>query len=190
MRILSRSVDNSVRIKKDDYKGLTALAQYIIRSPFSLSKLSYHGDSGMVTYRSKMTHGRNKKNFVVMNAEEFIAAITQHIPEKEQDNDIEVIDVSTYKPKRIPSPTWRECIKKIWEVDPLACPKCQAEMKIVSFIIKKKVIRKILVHLRIWDESARQRPPPSSKTMSSDYSLNPNDLFYEPFEDGWPGYDK
>jgi len=169
------SVDNSVRIKKGDSKGLTALAQYIIRSPFSLSKLRYHEDSGMVTYHSKMSHGKNKKNFVVINAEEFIAAITQHIPEKNfqlvryygwysnrmrgdrkkeeqqvpelgKQNDIEVIDISSYKPKRIPSPTWRECIKKIWEVDPLECPKCQAEMKIISFIIKKKVVNKILVH--------------------------------------------
>jgi len=40
------SVDNSVRIKKGDCKGLTVLAQYIIRSPFSLSKLRYHKDSG------------------------------------------------------------------------------------------------------------------------------------------------
>ncbi len=29
-----------------------------------------------------MTHGKNKKNFEVYTAEEFIAAITHHIPEK------------------------------------------------------------------------------------------------------------
>jgi hypothetical protein len=29
-----------------------------------------------------MTHGGNKKNFEVFSAEEFIAAITQHIPDK------------------------------------------------------------------------------------------------------------
>jgi hypothetical protein len=29
-----------------------------------------------------MTHGKNKENFEVFNAGEFIAAITQHIPEK------------------------------------------------------------------------------------------------------------
>ena len=29
-----------------------------------------------------MTHGKNKKNFSITTAEEFIAAITQHIPEK------------------------------------------------------------------------------------------------------------
>ena len=29
-----------------------------------------------------MTHGNNKKNFDIFTAEEFIAAITQHIPDK------------------------------------------------------------------------------------------------------------
>jgi len=28
-----------------------------------------------------MTHGSNKKNFEVFSSEEFIAALTQHIPE-------------------------------------------------------------------------------------------------------------
>ena len=29
-------------------------------------------------------------------------------------------------------------IKKVWEVDPLECPKCHAEMKIISFISKSQ----------------------------------------------------
>ena len=33
-------------------------------------------------YRSDMTHGKNKKNFELLPAEEFIARVTQHIPEK------------------------------------------------------------------------------------------------------------
>jgi hypothetical protein len=37
---------------------------------------------GKVLYRSCLTHGKNKKNFEVFTAEEFIAAITRHIPEK------------------------------------------------------------------------------------------------------------
>jgi len=31
----------------------------------------------------------------------------------------EVIDVSAFKPRRIPSKKWRELIKKVWEADPL-----------------------------------------------------------------------
>jgi hypothetical protein len=33
-----------------------------------------------------MTSGKNKKNFQIYTAEEFIAAITQHIPEKSFQN--------------------------------------------------------------------------------------------------------
>ena len=29
----------------------------------------------------------------------------------------------------LPSRNWPDCIKKVWEVDPLECPKCGAEMK-------------------------------------------------------------
>jgi len=39
-------------------------------------------DTGKVLYRSGMTHGSNKKNFEIFTPEQFIAAITQHIPDK------------------------------------------------------------------------------------------------------------
>ncbi|MCR4321918.1 MAG: transposase zinc-binding domain-containing protein, partial [Candidatus Brocadiaceae bacterium] len=42
-----------------------------------------------------------------------------------------IIDVSEYQPRRIPSKQWRDCIKKIYEADPLCCPKCGGEMKLV-----------------------------------------------------------
>ena len=38
-------------------------------------------------------------------------------PEKE---DIQIIDVADYQPAHVSSKTWRECIKKIWEVNPCA----------------------------------------------------------------------
>ena len=149
------SVDNSVRIAADNQEGQITLAQYIIRNTFSVEKLTYNEQSGMVIYHSKMTHGKGKKNFEVYTAEEFVAAITQHIPSKSFQMvryygyyanksrgmrkkkgiyrpgdepevtpmaDVEVIDVSEYNPPRIPSKTWRECIKKIWEVDPCYVP--------------------------------------------------------------------
>ena len=52
--------------------------------------------------------------------------------------DSKIINVINYKPKRIPQLMWRECIKKVWEVDPLACPQCIVEMRIIIFICKKK----------------------------------------------------
>ncbi len=76
------SVHNGVRVKRDDEQGRENIGQYIIRNTFSIEKLTYNTKTGTVIYHSKMTQGNNKKNFEVYTAEEFIAAITQHIPEK------------------------------------------------------------------------------------------------------------
>ncbi len=76
------SVHNEVRIARDDEQGREKIGQYIIRNTFSEEKVRYNEDNGSVIYQSGMTHGKNKKNFEVYTVEEFIAAITQHIPEK------------------------------------------------------------------------------------------------------------
>ena len=44
--------------------------------------MTYNEQMGTVIYRSKMTCGRNRRNFELFSAVDFIAAITQHIPEK------------------------------------------------------------------------------------------------------------
>ena len=44
--------------------------------------------------------------------------------------------------------SWARLIKKVFESDPLACPRCSTEMKVVAFILDPPVIRKILDHLR------------------------------------------
>jgi hypothetical protein len=111
---------------------------------------------------------------------EFIAAITQHIPErlaqmvryygwysnrmrgncqraellqseseKSEAENNEVIVISNFQMKIIPLLAWCECIKKVWEVDPLLCSHCGGLMKIVSFIYERKVIIKILAHFEI-----------------------------------------
>lgn len=76
------SVHNGVRVARDDEKGMDFLAQYIIRNTFSLEKITYHDETGTFIYRSLTSCGKNKKNFQIYTAEEFIAVITQHIPEK------------------------------------------------------------------------------------------------------------
>ena len=47
-----------------------------------MTKMTYVTESGTVLYQSKLGHGKNKRNFELFTAEEFIAAITQHIPPK------------------------------------------------------------------------------------------------------------
>ena len=75
-------------------------------------------------------------------------------PPGENTDEATVLDVSDYQPPRIPSKTWRELIKKIWEVDPLSCPRCGHEMKIISLIHEPGVIQRILRHLGLWKEQS------------------------------------
>jgi hypothetical protein len=53
---------------------------------------------------------------------------------------------------------WARLIQKIYNVNPLLCPKCLGFMKIISFIEDDQVISKILKHLGLWE--VKQRPPP------------------------------
>ena len=39
-----------------------------------------------------------------------------------------------HEPRGIPSAKWRELIENVWEADPLLCPKCSREMRIVALI--------------------------------------------------------
>jgi hypothetical protein len=54
--------------------------------------------------------------------------------------------------------SWARLIQKIYEVDPLICPKCQGTMRVISAIDDRQVIRATLEHLGLW--LVRSRPPP------------------------------
>jgi len=111
-----------------------------------------------------------------------------------------VIDVSDYHPPRIPSKKWRELInpsspcglrrdsRKVWEVDPLICPHCGAEMKLIALIDDDEVIEKILRHLKLWPE----RPAPACLSRAPPRSPLPDggERIIEPFfDDPFPDYD-
>ena len=48
---------------------------------------------------------------------------------------VEIIEHLAPKARRIPSRSWRELIKKVWEVDPLLCPQCQHENTLHSGLV-------------------------------------------------------
>ena len=57
---------------------------------------------------------------------------------------------------------WSALIKRVYEVDPLCCPKCGGTMAIVSFIEQEDqadVIERILKHCRLWDDYPARAPP-------------------------------
>jgi len=53
---------------------------------------------------------------------------------------------------------WARFIQKIYELDPLTCPKCQGRMCIIAFIEDPEVIKKILKHLDLWNLKTRSSP--------------------------------
>jgi hypothetical protein len=76
------------------------------------------------------------------------------------------------------SQSWAMLIKRVYEVDPLACPKCGATMKVVAFIEPPQgdVIEKILRHCGLWDVAGPRGPP--AETASVHDGDEPRELTY------------
>ena len=62
--------------------------------------------------------------------------------------------------------SWAQLIKRVYEVDPLVCPKCGGEMRIIAFIIDHDVVDAILRHLAK-AEAQSPRGPPSVTALSA-----------------------
>jgi hypothetical protein len=75
------SVHNRIRTKAADAEGRQRLARYMIRCPFALNKMSFHRNSGMVIYRSKL-HATLKRNYPLMPALKWLRLLMNHIPDK------------------------------------------------------------------------------------------------------------
>ena len=60
--------------------------------------------------------------------------------------------------------SWARLVQKIYEVDPLICPKYGAEMRIIAPVEDYKIVKKILDWLGIY-EFERKRPPPDFRTF-------------------------
>ena len=89
---------------------------------------------------------------------------------------------------------WARLIQKGDEVDPLACPRCQGQMRIISAIEDKEVIKAILKHLGLWlikSISLRKaHAPPSIVHVIDDYSqlpMNDDHLYRDP-DYPWDAY--
>lgn len=209
------NVHRSRRVLPDEREDLERLAQYIIRNPFAVEKMQVGAPNrgnpdGSVIYRSGL-NPKIQRNFEVFTPCDFIAAITQHIPDKsfqlvryygwysnkmrgQRDKRaaeeaqaagvqaVQIIDVSEHQPRRISSAKWRELIKKVWEADPLLCPKCGKEMRIVALIDDRDVIERILRHLGLWQQGVRVSPARAPPELA--------DWVIEPWlDDPFPDYD-
>jgi len=173
------NIHNEVQIDANDEKGKQNLAQYIVKAPISQERMIYDKENQKVIYKSK--HGT-----IVYEPLDWLAAITSHIPNKcsqsvhfyghysnksrglrlktqEKSHSDSAISSAPPPPKKACSKKWAELIKLVYEVNPLLCPKCQHEMRIVALINDLPVVEKILKHLDLWHSQAHS-PPVSKET--------------------------
>ena len=113
---------------------------------------------------------------------EFIARVTPHIPDKGQvmvrysglyanahrgkvrksgEAGHKLIMVEEECP-RILRRGWAAMIRKVYEVDPLVCPQCQDQMRIIAFLTDYSVVDRIINYLKL--TFVAERPPPPQIT--------------------------
>ena len=52
-------------------------------------------------------------------------------------------------------------VSKVYEADPLECPKCKGPMRVIAPIDDPPVVRRILEHLGRWASEAAEPGPPA-----------------------------
>ena len=51
---------------------------------------------------------------------------------------------------------WARLIRKVYEADPLECPRCHGPMRVIALIEDRGVVKRILQHLGLWVEDVRE----------------------------------
>ncbi len=149
------------------------LGRYMIRSPLVLERLKWDTERGEVTYQARPQRSKGPAGGLERwDVLEFIARVTDHIPEPGQqlirnwgyysnasrakrlrESSLQSSAPPMQDQQRKPDSDegqrqrrlgWAKMIQKVYEIDPLLCSFCGAEVKILSFIIESKTIKKIL----------------------------------------------
>ena len=169
-------------IEYQDQKRLQFAARYLKKCPLSNERLRIvEGAETSIEYASYKNDEKNVRAFTPLK---FLAEVSQHIPnmweqttrffgayscrsrgaakEKEQNN-IRTTESQDFlpipEPVSKPSANWARLMKKVFEFDPLVCPKCGHSMKIKAFITNPDEVDRITKNLGI----PNQRAPPKLK---------------------------
>ncbi len=186
------SVHNQVRVASGDAEGRKSLAGYMLRAPFSLEKTTYDAARGMVIYRSKL-HATLKRNFQVMPGLDWLELLCKHVPDRHEHMvryygryssrtrgaererpQIEEPDAeSASRARQAAKAAWAKLICKVYEVDPLLCPQCGAQMRVIALIEDPAVIERILSWLGLWDPLPPCGPSPPGERAPPPLTYHP-----------------
>jgi hypothetical protein len=179
------SVHNSVYVPPSDQQAIEALVRYMMRPPVSLARLRLLPGKDQVLHFPK-TGGDDPGSTQPeqIDAMDYVARVLSQIPppkkhlvryhgycsnaargkrRREQDSRVD----AGLEQEAVPTPTaaalrkrWADLLRRVYELDPLVCPRCSATMRVVGFITRRETIDRILDHLRR-PPTSRPRPPPA-----------------------------
>ncbi|MFQ5973878.1 MAG: transposase [Alphaproteobacteria bacterium] len=173
------AVHNHTTVYPQDTEGLHRLACYLLRPPVCLARLHLLADSNEVRYVPKPGHDR--ATAAVMDPLEFVARVITQIPQPRAHlvhycgayanraragaRHRPTRDAATARPRRpAVRKRWAALIHRVYQIDPLTCPRCGATMRIVSVITAPHLVRRILDHLA--HTAASSRAPPRGDTAA------------------------
>jgi hypothetical protein len=192
------SVYQGERIDPDDHEARQRLASYMVHPPIALARLRYRPESGQVIYHGRQRERCGDAGAAparIFPALDFLAALCTHIPDSGQQlvryygafSNVRRARASAgvSDPVAVPPPgnedggcaaqfrrqlrsSWARLIKRVYEADPLVCPRCSGPLKIISLIGDGAVIEKILRHLKLWDRPERPPPPAADRSIRYD----------------------
>lgn len=161
------------------------VARYIERGPLSLQKLEIADD--VVAYCT------NDGRIHEFDALEFLALLSCQIPKpyesvtryygwyscRARGERAKRMPLETSgdlpEPKASPSSSWAACMKRIFEINPLECPRCKGTMRVLAFITNEKEVLKIADSLGIPHSRA---PPKIPRTPEPEFfdEMSPHDF--------------
>ena len=90
----------------------------------------------------------------------------------ERDNEVSALIDSDVSRKAFRK-NWARLIQKIYNVDPLICPRCHGQMRVISFIQQPEIIENILKHLDL-SETRNHDPPTRKATHIPELIIDPS----------------
>ncbi|MEK7667130.1 MAG: transposase [Gemmatimonadota bacterium] len=152
-------VHTGVGVGAEDRPCALRLARYCARNPLALGRLTYDPATEQLTYRSDTADGPTAGT-QALDPLEFLARLLTHIPDPGQvmtryygwyasrtrgmrrrqaaggvaaEEPVAITDPADWS-LRAARYRWAELLRRIFEVEPLTCPRCSALMRIVAVI--------------------------------------------------------
>lgn len=174
------------RINGADRKAIENVARYMSRAAISVERVRYNRTEDIVTVYKKRfgSSPEGSRNYPVG---EFMALLASHIPapyesltyyygvyssgyrgkqrredKEEQETELVLIQNGKGTAGGKPTSTWARLIRRIFEVDPLRCRKCGAQMRLIAFVTDYRQVSRILEHIG----ERTIRPPPLTQNTS------------------------